>query len=240
MADHKRKFKGIWVPAKVWFNKELPLLKKMLMTEIDSLDASPKGCFKSNKKFGEMFHVTPKYISEVINDLVEEGFLKSTIDKAAGNRRYLKPLSRWNRIGYPTGDGEGIPPQPETPIPPQSDCSNNTNTNNTGRKTINNELERSLEQNLALDLKIVEERKFFTTEISRIFRHFSKGEKVTFGRITKYLVGEVQAGRQEIGVFKDAVEWARWAMASEATNKKGLFVAKIQKETGFKKQEKIL
>jgi len=97
----------------------------------------------------------------------------------------------------------------------------------------------SSQELLALDLRISAEKKLFMREIEKIFR-LNQREGVTFARITKHLVDIVQEGKKDIGVFKDAIEWARQAKASTARNQKGLFVAKIKEATGFTKQEKLL
>jgi len=102
-----------------------------------------------------------------------------------------------------------------------------------------NQLKRSPEEVLGLDLRIAEGKKFFMEQIALIF-HLSKREQVTFAKITKYLVDQCQAGVLQVSIFHDAIEWARQARSSNAANKKGLFVAKIKEETGFHSQNKML
>ena len=62
----------------------------------------------------------------------------------------------------------------------------------------------------------------------------------TFANIAKHLVEQCQAGMLPVSIFGDAIGWAKQAKASTAANKKGLFVAKIKQETGFKAQSKML
>jgi len=100
-------------------------------------------------------------------------------------------------------------------------------------------IEISAQERLDLDLRIAEEKKFFIEQITSIL-HPNSREARTFARIVKYLVEECQACWLPISIFKDAVEWARQAKASSAVNKKGLFVAKVKQETGFRAQGKIL
>lgn len=240
MAKHKRKFEGLWIPAKLWFSKEFTLLEKMLMIEVASLDATDKGCFASNRHFAELFFVSPKYISQIIRDLVQREKLKSTIDKPGGNRRYLKPLSDWSGIGYPTGDGEGIPPQQDTPIPPQRERSNNTKTRITGRETNNKGLDISFADKLALDLKITEQRSFFLEKIDDILKP-SRASTTTLAVVAKYLVAECQGGRLDVSIFKDLVEDAQTIKANPAVRRPAaLFVSVVKEKTGFKKQNKML
>jgi hypothetical protein len=42
-----RDFKGVWIPKDVWLDHNLTWMEKLLLVEIDSLDAE-KGCFASN------------------------------------------------------------------------------------------------------------------------------------------------------------------------------------------------
>ena len=97
----------------------------------------------------------------------------------------------------------------------------------------------SSEKTLDLDLQIANARNFFCEQIERIF-HLTTREKKTFTNIAKYLVQQCQEGKLQPAIFKDAVEWARIAKASNATNKKGLFVAKLKEQTGYKSTKKLL
>ena len=97
----------------------------------------------------------------------------------------------------------------------------------------------SSDEILRLDLEIAEQRNLFLGQITEIFRPHGK-EITTFTRIAKYLTDLIQQNPKRIGVFKDATEWAMQAKASTASNKKGLFVAKVKQETGFKGQANIL
>jgi len=103
----------------------------------------------------------------------------------------------------------------------------------------NKEIEMSAEQRLELDLKIACKSKFFMEQISLIFKPYGT-EITTFANMVKYLVSQCQAGKLNVSIFKDAVGWAKQAKASNATNKKGLFVKKIKQETGFKAQSQLL
>lgn len=101
------------------------------------------------------------------------------------------------------------------------------------------EVEFSPERRLDLDLLITQGKNFLLEQLASIL-HPNSREAKTFAHIVKYLIDECQAGRLSVSIFRDAVEWARQAKASNAINKKGLFVAKIKQETGFKAQKQIL
>jgi hypothetical protein len=106
-------------------------------------------------------------------------------------------------------------------------------------KNKTKEVEISPQKRLDLDLLITQGKNFLIEQLV-IVLHPNSREAKTFARIVKYLIEECQACRLPVSIFKDAVEWARQARASSATNPKGLFVAKIKEETGFRAQKQIL
>lgn len=240
MAKHRRKFEGIWIPKELWFSKKMTLLEKMLLIEINSLNATEKGCFASNKHFAELFGLSRKYVSQVINDMIQRKWLNSTIDKAAGNRRYLIPLSDYRRIGCPAGVGEPIPPQQDTPIQPQQEHNNNKPNTNSEYEQLKTTDDFSSEEILELDLEINEKRLLFMSEIERILKP-DRRSATTFVSIMKYLIEECQCRRLKPSIFTDAIRWAKEAAESRtARNPAGLFVSKIKSKTGFKKQKLLL
>jgi hypothetical protein len=40
----ERDFKGVWIPKEIWLDERLNALEKIILTEIDSLDATERGC----------------------------------------------------------------------------------------------------------------------------------------------------------------------------------------------------
>ncbi|MEL7893477.1 helix-turn-helix domain-containing protein [Vreelandella neptunia] len=75
MTD-ERAFRGVWIPAEIWLNRELSLQEKVMLIEIDSLQHPQKGCFKSNKKLAEFFGLSPNRVSEVISSLKKKGWVR--------------------------------------------------------------------------------------------------------------------------------------------------------------------
>ena len=63
-----RDFKGIWIPKKIWLNKDLNVMEKLFLVEIDSLD-NADGCFASNAHFSEFFGLSKNRCSEIIKSL---------------------------------------------------------------------------------------------------------------------------------------------------------------------------
>ncbi|MBW8036289.1 MAG: helix-turn-helix domain-containing protein [Planctomycetes bacterium] len=112
-----RKFKGIWIPAALWFDRSLSWMEKLFLAEIASLDVDEAGCFASNSYLAGFFGIPAKRVSVIINQLVDKGRVSSFIDKEKGNVRYLRVLSLKTGIGvspetgidYPSKQGEAIP-----------------------------------------------------------------------------------------------------------------------------------
>ncbi len=71
----ERAFKGIWIPAEIWLSKDLTIMEKIFLVEIDSLD-NDDGCYASNKYFAEFFGVTTVRASQVIKSLNEKGYVE--------------------------------------------------------------------------------------------------------------------------------------------------------------------
>lgn len=249
--SQKRGFKGIWIPKEIWLNENLTLQEKVFLVEIDSLNVDNKGCYASNEYFAKFFGLSRKRVSFVINELIKKAHLKSEINQAAGNKRTLTalspkagiPLSPETGIPYPRKQGYPIP-ENEARYPrkrgyPHYKEDNKPNTKIDNKDYNNSNVVFSPEKVLDLDLKITQARNFFCSQIEKIF-HLTAREKKTFLAVTKYLVAQCQTGELDVSIFKDAIEWARQAMASGAANKKGLFIAKIKQETGFRKTKGLL
>lgn len=69
-----RDFKGVWIPKDIWLDENLTWMEKLLLVEIDSLDAE-KGCFASNDYFAKFFQLSKSRISDLIGQLVNKGYI---------------------------------------------------------------------------------------------------------------------------------------------------------------------
>jgi len=131
----ERSFKGVWVPRDIWLAKDLTIMEKLFLVEIDSLD-NEVGCYASNTHFSEFFDLSKNRCSEIIKSL--EAKKKINIEYEYGNnaikKRILKVVKGVfdisNRVfGKPT---EGIR-KTEQGYSENLDV-NNTNINNTNRE----------------------------------------------------------------------------------------------------------
>lgn len=75
MSD-ERAFRGVWIPADVWLNRDLSMQEKVMLVEIDSLQSPTRGCYKSNKKLAEFFQLSPNRVSEIIGSLAKKGWVR--------------------------------------------------------------------------------------------------------------------------------------------------------------------
>lgn len=145
MEDNKRAFKGIWIPKEVWESKELTLQQKVMLVEIDSLD-NEKGCYASNKYFSEFFGISSGRVSQVINELIDKGYLDAEYIKEDNQilARILKiqsppyPVKVFRKLnrGYLENDEGGIKYSKGGYL--ENDKDNNIDINNINNNNNNN------------------------------------------------------------------------------------------------------
>lgn len=156
MEDNKRAFKGIWIPKEVWESKELTLQQKVMLVEIDSLD-NEKGCYASNKYFSEFFGISSGRVSQVINELIDKGYLNAEYIKEDNQilGRILKiqsppyPIKVFRKLnrGYLENDEGGIKYSKRGYLENYKDNNiiyNNINNNNNIYDFLQKELGRTL------------------------------------------------------------------------------------------------
>jgi hypothetical protein len=96
LTDNNRDFKGVWIPREVWLDSRLNALDKIILTEIDSLDMSDKGCYASNKYIADFCQCSETKVSTAISKLIEYGYL--IVKSFDGRQRILKSrLSNFER-----------------------------------------------------------------------------------------------------------------------------------------------
>lgn len=88
MDEFSRDFKGVWIPKEIWLDNRLNSLDKIILVEIDSLDATEDGCYASNQYLAEFCQCSETKISTAINKLVNLGYIE--IIKFDGRKRYIK------------------------------------------------------------------------------------------------------------------------------------------------------
>lgn len=126
MAENQRDFKGVWIPKAVWLDTRLTALDKVILTEIDSLDQSERGCFASNKHIADFCQCSERKVSESISQLLKLGYL--VVQSFDGRQRELRScLAKSASL-----DSKNY--EADTKNLRQSNTSNNTSTNTTNNK----------------------------------------------------------------------------------------------------------
>ena len=123
------KFKGVYIPAFVWLNKDLTPTQKMLLCEIDAMsDGKNNPCFAKNEHFANHLGIDIKSTSNMIGKLIKLGYVERdfTDKKTFAGRTMWTVFSKINT------------PPSENVTPPSDDVSINTPINSLIKKPLNN------------------------------------------------------------------------------------------------------
>lgn len=87
--NYPREFKGVWIPKRVFLDERLNAIEKIILIEIDSLDAEDsEGCYASNEYLANFCKCSMTKVSTSISKLIKLGYLY--VSKNDGRKRYLK------------------------------------------------------------------------------------------------------------------------------------------------------
>lgn len=87
--NYPRDFKGVWIPKQVFLDERLNAIEKIILIEIDSLDAEDsEGCYASNEYLANFCKCSMTKVSTSISKLIKLGYLY--VSKNDGRKRYLK------------------------------------------------------------------------------------------------------------------------------------------------------
>ena len=89
MEQYKRDFKGIWIPREIWLKRELNLLDKVVLSEINSL-SNDGSCTASNEEIADSCKCSERSVSSSIARLIKNGFIKK--ESFDGRTRVLKVM----------------------------------------------------------------------------------------------------------------------------------------------------
>lgn len=88
MTIEKRMFKGIWIPAEVWTNRDLSWNEKILLMEVDSYTAAGKDCYISNEYIAGLLGINETNASRTLSGLIKKGYV--TLTRFDGRHRYVE------------------------------------------------------------------------------------------------------------------------------------------------------
>ena len=98
MAEQERKFEGIWIAKEIWLNKDLDIIEKCLLVEINSLSKDDDICYASNEYFAEFFQCSERKISASVSKLISLGLVEQA--GFDGRKRYLRGrVENFARLG---------------------------------------------------------------------------------------------------------------------------------------------
>lgn len=110
----ERDFKGVWIPKEIWINKDLTIMQKLFLVEINSLD-NDSGCFAGNAHFVDMFELSKQRCSQIINSLAEKEYINITLiyNGKQIKKRIIRVSNKFDRVsstfeGVSSFQGEGV------------------------------------------------------------------------------------------------------------------------------------
>ncbi len=84
-----RKFKGVWIPRRLWFARDLSPVERCLLAEIHSLSDRDEGCDRSDGEFADFFQISKRSVSRGIAKLKDLRLINVVVDKQGGNERTI-------------------------------------------------------------------------------------------------------------------------------------------------------
>jgi DNA-binding transcriptional MocR family regulator len=76
----ERQFKGVWIAAEIWLDKDLTLVEKALLAEIDSFTGNGRSFMKSNDTIQSEYGISRNTIGRSLRKLAERGFVEVTFN----------------------------------------------------------------------------------------------------------------------------------------------------------------
>lgn len=76
----EREFKGVWIPAEIWLDKNLTLVEKAMLAEIDSFTGNGRSFMKSNETIQAEYGISRNTIGRSLRKLAERGFVEITFN----------------------------------------------------------------------------------------------------------------------------------------------------------------
>lgn len=155
----ERQFQGIWIPAEIWLDKELSVMEKLFLVEIQSLDDPEKGCWAGNAYFADFFDISKGRCTQIIKALEEKGLVEVVVNRKGKQivSRQIRVVNKLNKVFRKLNNPIKNIKQPYL----ENDEENNTLSNNTKsnkEKTAANE--KSSQDLQSDDAKAIEENFF--------------------------------------------------------------------------------
>lgn len=111
-----RKFNGVFIPAKLYLDKNLNWVEKILIVEVYSLSDENEPCYASNEHFAEHLNLSKDRVSKIISKLVSMNYLKTHIVYKENSKKVDKRYLVVSDHTYSYFYLEGIVTNTDTPI----------------------------------------------------------------------------------------------------------------------------
>ena len=94
VEEHKRAFKGVWMPATILMNPNLTHAEKILMVHINSLDCEERGgCYATNKYLAMCVQLHELSVSRSISKLKSMGYIEDVSTDPTQRLLRVTPLA---------------------------------------------------------------------------------------------------------------------------------------------------
>lgn len=176
------------IPAGVRYDKRLKAIEKLLYGEITALTQKEGECWATNQYFAELYDMSTRTVSAIINKLVECGYLTSDIQYKKGTKIIDKRVIRIS--GQPMENnfdtyGKNLPyPMEETPQNPMEKIFQENNPSNKNNPRLINIVPDELKMEFAAYIQTRKAIKKPFTEYS-IRRALKKLEKLAPNNVEK-------------------------------------------------------
>ena len=181
----ERDFKGVWIPKEIWMNKDLTIMQKLFLVEINSLD-NDSGCFAGNAHFVDMFELSKQRCSQIINSLAEKEYIniKLIYNGKQIQKRIIRVSSKFDRVsstleGVSSFQGEGVKKM-------RGGCQEKLIVNNTISNTVNNTVNKKKKSVSFKKPTIIEIKEYCTERKNNVdsetFYHFYESKDWQIGK----------------------------------------------------------
>jgi hypothetical protein len=181
----ERDFKGVWIPKEIWMNKDLTIMQKLFLVEINSLD-NDSGCFAGNAHFVDMFELSKQRCSQIINSLAEKEYIdiKLIYNGKQIQKRIIRVSSKFDRVsstleGVSSFQGEGVKKL-------RGGCQEKLIVNNTISNTVNNTVNKKKKSVSFKKPTIIEIKEYCTERKNNVdsetFYHFYESKDWQIGK----------------------------------------------------------
>ena len=224
---YQRDFKGVWIPKDIWLNRDLSVMEKLFLVEIDSLD-NEQGCFASNKHFSDFFDISKGRCTQIIKSLEEKG-LVSIKHEYKGKQIIRRTIRVVNKVNKVDNELNGVVNNlNEGSEKTKQGCLENDEDNNTINNPINNSYNNK--QTKKTRHKYGDNQNVLMTEdeYDKLIEKFPKDLEKRINNLSYYMAS---TGKSYKSHYMTIIAWARRDKENTSTQNKPLDLDNVFDET---------